>query len=73
MALCRTCIRWIDAIIVIAKRDNYQNQKKDFWVLKVEKKTNKITLPPQNMVNAVRRLPQIPQVGAVSTQVGPSQ
>ena len=72
MALCRTCIRWIDAIIVIAKRDNYQNQKKDFWFLKVEK-NDKITLPLQNMVNAVRRLPQIPQVGAVSTQVGPSQ
>ena len=72
MALCRTCIRWIDAIIVITKRDNYQNQKKDFWFLKVEK-IDKITLPLQNMVNAVRRLPQIPQVGAVSTQVGTSQ
>ena len=35
------------------------------------KKIDKITLPLQNMVNAVRRLPQIPQVGAVSTQVGP--
>ena len=37
MALCRTCIRWIDAIIVIAKRDNYQNQKRIFGSSKLKK------------------------------------
>ena len=47
--------------------------KKGFLVPQSWKKIDKIMLPLQNMVNAVRRLPQIPQVGAVSTQVGPSQ